>query len=439
MEYRRFFDDAISKLKGERRYRVFADLARDAEAFPRAVWRRGEGGPEVNVTVWCSNDYLCMGRHPKVIAAMQDAAQAHGVGAGGTRNISGNNHPIVELEAELADLHGKEAGLVFTSGWISNLAAISTIGDILPDCLILSDQLNHNSMIEGVRRSRAERKIFRHNDLAHLEQLLAEAGESRAKLIVFESLYSMNGDIAPINAIADLAQRYNAMTYMDEVHAVGLYGARGGGIAERDGAMARIDVIEGTLAKGFGTLGGYITGEASIIDAVRSYAPSFIFTTSLPPAIATAAKTAVSLLKQGEGAELRARHQRQSMLTKHALSAAGLPVMPNSSHIVPVLVGDAELCKAATDMLLDRHAIYIQPINYPTVAKGTERLRITPSPLHSDAHIAHLVESLVDVWASLKLPFVEQPNIVEFRREMPVHAAAEAQCTFPEFFKKAAE
>ena len=261
-----------------------------------------------------------MGRHPQVIEAMTGAAQAHGVGSGGTRNISGNSHPLVELEAELADLHGKEAGLVFTSGWISNLAAISTIGDILPDCLILSDQLNHNSMIEGVRRSKAERKVFRHNDLAHLEELLAEAGRERAKLIVFESLYSMNGDIAPINAIADLAERYNAMTYMDEVHAVGLYGARGGGIAERDGAMARIDVIEGTLAKGFGTLGGYIAGDAAIIDAVRSYAPSFIFTTSLPPSIATAARTAVSILKRGEGAELRARHQRQSMLTKHALS-----------------------------------------------------------------------------------------------------------------------
>ncbi len=438
MEYRRFFDDAISKLKGEQRYRVFADLARDAETFPRAVWRQdpGCGKPPVDVMVWCSNDYLCMGRHPEVIEAMRRAATAHGVGSGGTRNISGNNHPIVELEAELADLHGKEAGLVFTSGWISNLAAISTIGDILPNAIILSDQLNHNSMIEGVRRSRAERKIFRHNDLAHLEELLAEAGRERSKLIVFESLYSMNGDIAPINEIADLAEKYNAMTYMDEVHAVGLYGARGGGVAEREGAMARIDVIEGTLAKGFGTLGGYITGAGSVIDAVRSYAPSFIFTTSLPPAIATAARTAVSLLKQGEGVELRARHQRQSMLTKHALSAAGLPVMPNSSHIVPVLVGDAERCKAASDMLLERHSIYIQPINYPTVERGAERLRITPSPMHTDQHIAHLVEALTDVWAALELPFVEQPNVVEFRRERP---SVEAQCTFPEFFKRAAE
>jgi 5-aminolevulinate synthase len=436
MEYRRFFDDAIAKLKAERRYRVFADLARDAGAYPRALWRRGaDAANAADVTVWCSNDYLGMGRHPDVIKAMTGAAEAHGVGSGGTRNISGNAHPIVELEAELADLHGKEAGLVFTSGWISNLAAISTIGDLLPDGLILSDELNHNSMIEGVRRSRAERQIFRHNDLAHIEELLAAAGCERPKLIVFESLYSMNGDIAPVNAIADLAQRYNAMTYMDEVHAVGLYGARGGGVAERDGAMARIDVIEGTLAKGFGTLGGYIAGDAAIIDAVRSYAPSFIFTTSLPPAVAAAARAAVGILKRAEGVELRARHQRQAMLTKHALSAAGLPVMANESHIVPVFVGDAERCKAASDLLLERHAIYIQPINYPTVARGAERLRITPSPLHSDAHVAELVEAMVDVWESLRLPLVEEPKIVEFRRPAPVE---DPRCAFPEF-KKAAE
>jgi 5-aminolevulinate synthase len=430
MGYQHFFEDAISRLKAEQRYRVFADLERDARLFPVAHWHRDKDQIE-DVVIWCSNDYLCMGRHPEVIRAMTDAAAQHGVGAGGTRNISGTNHPLVELEAELANLHGKENALVFTSGWISNLAAISTIADFLPDCLILSDALNHNSMIEGVKRSSAERKIFRHNDLAHLEELLQEAGPQRNKLIIFESLYSMSGDIAPVAQIADLAERYHAMTYMDEVHAVGLYGPHGGGIAEREGVMDRIDIIEGTLAKGFGTLGGYIAASDLIIDAVRSYAPSFIFTTALPPAIAKAACTAVKLLKNGS--DWRAQHQRQSMLTKHALSAAGLPVMSNRSHIVPVLVGDAERCKAASDMLLERHSIYLQPINYPTVAKATERLRITPTPLHTDAHIVHLVESLVDVWKTLGLPFVEQPKIIEFKRE-----TADARCTFPDF-KRAAE
>lgn len=429
MHYSRFFDDAISNLKEERRYRVFADIERDARTFPRALWH----GPHriEEVTIWCSNDYLCMGRHPQVIEAMTTAAVRHGAGAGGTRNISGTNHPLVELEAELAGLHNKEAALVFTSGWISNLAAISTIASLLPDCLILSDELNHNSMIEGIRRAKAQRQIFRHNDLAHLEELLRAAGRERAKLIAFESLYSMHGDISPVAAIADLARRYNAMTYMDEVHAVGLYGPRGGGIAEREGVMDKIDVIEGTLAKGFGTLGGYIAAKAPIVDAVRSHAPAFIFTTALPPAVAAAATAAVRLLTQSQGAALRAQHQRQSLLTKHALSAAGLPVMTNPSHIVPVLVGDAELCKAATDLLLERHGIYIQPINYPTVAKGEERLRITPSPMHTDEHIVHLVESMVDVWHTLKLPFTES-NILEFKRE------SDARCTFPEF-KRAAE
>jgi len=433
MGYRHFFEDAITRLKTEQRYRVFADLERVAELFPVAHWHRGNGQIE-DVTIWCSNDYLCMGRHPEVIRAMNEAASLYGVGAGGTRNISGTNHPIVELEAELAGLHGKESALVFTSGWVSNLAAISTVADLLPNCLILSDQLNHNSMIEGIKRSSAERKIFRHNDLAHLEELLAEAGPERNKLIVFESLYSMNGDIAPIGKIADLAERYNAMTYMDEVHAVGLYGPHGGGIGERDGVMDRIDIIEGTLAKGFGTLGGYIAASDVIVDAVRSYASSFIFTTALPPAVAKAACTAVKLLKNGS--EWRAQHQRQSMLTKHALSAAGLPVMFNSSHIVPVLVGDAERCKAASDMLLERHSIYIQPINYPTVSKGTERLRITPTPMHTDAHVVQLVEALVDVWKALDLPFVKEPKIVEFRRETA--STDPARCTLPDF-KRAAE
>ena len=424
MVYRRFFEDAIARLKVENRYRVFADLDRDAGTFPLARWHRTAGQAD-DVVIWCANDYLGMGRHPGVIGAMTEAAHRHGVGAGGTRNIAGTNHPIVALEAELAALHDKAASLVFTSGWISNLASISTIADLLPDCLILSDALNHNSMIEGIKRAKAERKIFRHNNLAHLEALLADAGPARNKLIVFESLYSMNGDVAPVGAIAELARRYDAMTYMDEVHAVGLYGAHGGGIAERDGVMAEIDVIEGTLAKGFGTLGGYIAADAAIVDAVRSYAPSFIFTTALPPAIAAAAQAAVCVLKSDEGVALRARHQRQALLTKHALSAAGLPVMANASHIVPVLVGDAERCKAVCDRLLDRHGIYIQPINYPTVERGTERLRITPTPFHTDALIADLVSALVDVWRSLDLPFVEG-NVIPIRR------AEAARCTFPD-------
>jgi 5-aminolevulinate synthase len=430
MEYRGFFETAIDQLKSERRYRVFADLERDACAYPRAKWHRG--GSAGDVTIWCSNDYLGMGRHPDVIAAMRDTAAKAGVGAGGTRNISGTNHPVVELEAELADLHGKEGALVFTSGWVSNLAAISTIADLLPNCLILSDALNHNSMIEGIKRSSAERQIFRHNDLAHLEELLKKAGGERPKLIVFESLYSMDGDIAPIAAIADLAERYNALTYMDEVHAVGLYGPRGGGIADREGVMHRIDVIEGTLAKGFGTLGGYIAANSAIVDAVRSYAPGFIFTTALPPAVAAAAHAAVRHLKVSQAE--RERHQRQARMTKHALTEAGLPVLDNPSHIVPVMVRDAELCKAASDLLLERHGIYIQPINYPTVARGTERLRITPSPMHSDAHIAELVEALVDVWKTLKIPFAPAPSaeILEFP------ARTDVRCTYPEF-KLAAE
>ncbi len=431
MSYRHHFASAIGKLEAERRYRVFADLERSAEHFPSALWHRGDQDAE-EVTIWCSNDYLGMGRHPKVIDALTATAAKHGVGAGGTRNIAGTSHPLVKLEAELADLHDKDGALVFTSGWVSNLAAISTIADLIPDCLILSDALNHNSMIEGVRRSSAQRMIFRHNDVAHLESLLRAAGPERNKLIVFESLYSMDGDIAPIAEIVELAERYNAMTYMDEVHAVGLYGDKGGGIADREGLMRRIDVIEGTLAKGFGTLGGYIAADRSIIDAVRSYAPSFIFTTALPPPVAAAATEAVRILKKGNA--LRAQHQRQAMLTKHALSAAGLPVMANPSHIVPVFVGDAELCKAASDMLLERHNVYIQPINYPTVAKGTERLRITPTPFHTDAHVAHLVDALVDVWKALGLAF-EEPKIVKFRRDT---VKPDLACSFPEF-KRAAE
>jgi len=399
MDYQAYFANALAKLRDERRYRVFADLERHAGRFPRAKWHSPHGARDV--VIWCSNDYLGMGQHPKVVGAMIETATRMGTGAGGTRNIAGTNHPLVELERELADLHGKEAALVFTSGYVSNETGIATIAKLIPNCLILSDALNHNSMIEGVRRSQSEKQIFRHNDMAHLEELLAAAG-SRPKLIVFESLYSMDGDIAPTRAICDLAQRYGAMTYIDEVHAVGMYGPRGGGIAARDGTMARIDVIEGTLAKAFGCLGGYIAGTAAMIDAVRSYAPGFIFTTALPPAVCAAATAAIRHLTTSDWE--RERHQDRAGRTKAVLAAAGLPIMPNETHIVPVFVGDPERCKQASDLLLERHGIYIQPINYPTVAKGTERLRITPSPYHDDALIDELAEALVDVWDALGLP-----------------------------------
>ncbi|OYR10803.1 5-aminolevulinate synthase [Brucella grignonensis] len=403
MDYRRFFEEAIDQLHAEKRYRVFADLERIVGRFPRATWRNN--GIAREITVWCSNDYLGMGHHPDVIQAMCDTANSTGSGAGGTRNISGNNHPLVELETELADLHGKEAGLVFTSGFVSNEASISTIARLLPNCLILSDELNHASMIEGVRRSGAEKKIFRHNDVEHLEQLLKAADHSRAKLIVFESVYSMDGDIAPIEKIADLADKYNAMTYIDEVHAVGMYGVRGGGITERDSLAHRMDIIEGTLAKAFGALGGYITGSRAIIDAVRSYAPGFIFTTSLPPAVAASATAAIRHLKVSQVE--RDGQQRQAQRAKDVLSAAGFPVMPSETHIVPILVGDPELCKKASDRLLDVHGIYIQPINYPTVPRGTERLRITPSPLHDDVLIDGLKDALLEVWNTLGIRFSE--------------------------------
>lgn len=401
MDYIGLFEEAVDALRQEKRYRVFADLERIAGRFPVATYRDSADNAR-EITIWCSNDYLGMGQHPAVISAMGETAVKLGVGAGGTRNISGTSRPLVELERSLADLHRKEAALVFTSGFVSNEAAISTIARLIPDCLILSDQLNHASMIQGVRQSGMEKKIFRHNDVAHLRELLTAAGRSRPKLIAFESVYSMDGDVAPIKEICDLADEFGALTYIDEVHAVGMYGPRGGGMAEREALMDRIHIIEGTLAKGFGVMGGYITANRAIIDAVRSYAPEFIFTTALPPALCAAARASIEHLKQSSVE--REAHQRQARLTKEMLSEAGLPVMPTDTHIVPLIVGDARLCKAASDLLLERHDIYIQPINYPTVPKGTERLRITPTPLHTDEMIIALRHALVSVWAQLELP-----------------------------------
>ncbi|MBF9235003.1 5-aminolevulinate synthase [Microvirga alba] len=408
MEYQDFFTSALERLQAERRYRVFADIERLAGRFPDAIWHSPEG--KRPITVWCSNDYLGMGQNRDVTRAMAETAWRLGTGAGGTRNISGNSHPMVELEAELADLHGKEAGLVFTSGYVSNQTGIATLAKLIPNCLILSDALNHNSMIEGVRQSGCDKVIFRHNDLAHLEELLQAAGE-RPKLIVFESVYSMDGDISPLHAICDLAERYNAMTYLDEVHAVGMYGARGGGIAEREGAMHRVDVIEGTLGKAFGVMGGYITGTRAVTDAVRSFAPGFIFTTALPPAIAAAATASIRHLKASDAE--RQKQQRQVARTKAVLTGAGLPVLETATHIIPVMVGDAEACKAACDRLMDKHSIYIQPINYPTVPKGTERLRVTAGPFHTDAHIDALAAALVEVWTALGLPLQPKAQAAE--------------------------
>ncbi|HRK95105.1 MAG TPA: 5-aminolevulinate synthase [Rhodospirillales bacterium] len=399
MNYEAFFSEQIDRLRREGRYRIFAELERQAGNFPTA--RCHLDGEVRDITVWCSNDYLGMGQHPDVLAAMHAAVDSYGAGAGGTRNISGTNHTHVVLERELADWHGTEAALLFGSGWIANMTALSTICRGLPDCVVISDSMNHNSMIEGIVHSKAEKRIFCHNDVAHLESLLADCDPLRPKLVAFESVYSMDGDIAPIGEICDVAERYGAMTFLDEVHAVGMYGPRGAGVAERDGVMPRLTVIQGTLAKAVGTVGGYIAGSAALCDFVRSYGAGFIFSTAMPPAIAAGALASLRHLKAHN--DLRIRHQERAAALKRRLGEAGLPVMDSQSHIVPVMVGDPVLCKRASDELLTRHGIYVQPINYPTVAKGTERLRFTPTPLHSDAHMDHLVAAMRDVWNRLEL------------------------------------
>ncbi|KQW79803.1 5-aminolevulinate synthase [Brevundimonas sp. Root1279] len=400
MDYSASFDSAIASLHAEGRYRVFIDILRNKGAFPRARCYHETDKPRP-ITVWCSNDYLGMGQHPTVIAAMEAALHDVGAGSGGTRNIGGNTHYHLALEAELADLHGKEAALLFTSGFVSNEATLCTLGTVLPDCIIFSDALNHASMIAGIRNSGCSKRVFRHNDLDHLEELLAAAPAGAAKVIAFESVYSMDGDVAPIAAICDLADKYGALTYLDEVHAVGMYGPRGGGVSERDGVADRVTIIEGTLAKAFGVMGGYITAERRIVDVIRSYAPGFIFSTSLSPVLVAGALASVRHLKASQAE--RDGQQRHAALLKQALVAAGLPLMPSTTHIVPVLVGDPVKAKAISDRLLSDFGVYVQPINYPTVPKGTERLRFTPGPLHDEAMIADLVAALVEVWALFEL------------------------------------
>lgn len=399
MDYDRIFSDAIATIKDEGRYRVFMDIERKKGEFPCATWHSENG--EKDIVVWCSNDYLGMGQHPDVVRAMKEAIDKVGTGSGGTRNISGTHHYHVKLEKELASLHNKEAGLLFTSGYISNEASISTIAKLLPDCIIYSDELNHSSMINGVLSGKCEKRIFKHNNVEHLEEMIKADDPSATKIILFESVYSMDGDFAPIKEFCDLADKYNCMTYMDEVHAVGMYGPHGGGVAEEQGLMERVDVIEGTLGKAYGMMGGYITASRDIVDSVRSFAPGFIFTTSLPPAITAGALASVRHLKNSQIE--RDRHQERAATLKKMMRDAKLPVMPSLSHIVPLLVGDPVVCKQASDMLLEEYGIYVQPINYPTVPRGTERLRFAPNPLHNDEMMDHLVNSLKEVWQKLDI------------------------------------
>tara|TARA_B100000470_G_scaffold220694_1_gene209568 strand:- start:214 stop:1425 length:1212 start_codon:yes stop_codon:yes gene_type:complete len=399
MNYEEFFSEQVDALQKEGRYRVFADLEREAGSFPSA--KNYQAGGATDITVWCSNDYLAMGQNPVVIDAMHNALDKSGAGAGGTRNIAGTNHFHILLEQELADLHNKKAGLIFTSGYVANLTTLSTIGRMLPNCVIVSDEMNHNSMIAGIQHSRSEKKIFKHNDLQDLEAKLKEIGTNRPILIAFESVYSMDGDIAPIKQFLDLADKYNALTFIDEVHAVGLYGERGAGVAEREGLMDRIDIIQGTLAKGFGVVGGYIAGSEALCDFIRSYGDGFIFSTSLPPAVAAGALASVRYVKEHN--ELRVQHQERAATLKKRFIDSRIPVMPSITHIVPVLVGNPVLCKQASDELLFNHGIYVQPINYPTVPRGTERLRFTPTPLHNDQLMDKLISAMKEVWGQLGL------------------------------------
>ena len=404
VNYNQIFDKAIDRLHTEDRYRVFIDILRNKGQYPNARCFAGHNGPKP-ITVWCSNDYLCMGQHPKVIAAMEDALHDVGAGSGGTRNIGGNTHFHLELEAELADLHGKDSALLFTSGYVSNEATLSTLAKILPGCLIYSDELNHASMIAGIRNSGCEKRVFRHNDLEHLEELLAQDDPQTPKLIAFESVYSMNGTVSSISDICDLADKYNALTYCDEVHAVGMYGPRGGGITERDGIADRVTIIEGTLGKAFGVMGGYIAADSRIVDVIRSYAPGFIFTTSLSPVLVAGVLAAVRHLK--ESGEERDAQQINATMLKAMFVEAGLPLMAGETHIVPLMVGDPIKAKKISDSLLAEYGLYVQPINYPTVPRGTERLRFTPGPQHDEAMMRELTSALVEIWDRLELPFAD--------------------------------